>query len=61
MIKKKYITPTASVVSIKTGGIMQHASVDLPVYVDTETGVEDVQFSRRKRDAWDEEEEEENW
>lgn len=40
---------------------MQQASVDLPVYVDTETGVEDVQFSRRKRDAWDEEEEEENW
>lgn len=44
--KQRYIAPNITIVAIKTDGIMQSASTEVQVFIETETTPQDVQLSR---------------
>jgi len=60
MNKKQYITPLSAVIAIRSGRLLQGGSETLPINKDDDPVTDSNEvYSRRRKDVWDDEEEEE--
>ena len=59
MYKKQYITPLSAVIAIRSGRLLQGGSETLPINKEEEPVTDPSEvYSRRRKDVWDDEEEE---